>query len=258
MLVRNHLHDGPIIKSNSRRDVHLALSGERFCSGSVRLKWISLQARRLSSLYIMLPASANNYASLQVHHQANSRKNVPLSINSTFTASFSQSPVPNFIITTHYIYLVCCGLIATMLLIRFTLLAAVLETGAFALAVSTAFSAPTPTLAPRETATGTTTSAIEFMTTNYITIPGITNDHVTLSPQTISIAVPTCIQTITPDKNGYVSPGTCHALYDYYPSFTAALAFSVIFGMLTIAHIAQAALFKTVASSLHALNIESS
>ncbi|KAH8775981.1 RTA1 like protein-domain-containing protein, partial [Hyaloscypha sp. PMI_1271] len=78
-----------------------------------------------------------------------------------------------------------------------------------------------------------------------ITIPGITNAHVTLSPQTISIAVPTCIQTITPDKNGYVSPGTCHALYDYYPSFTAALAFSVIFGMLTIAHIAQAALFKT-------------
>jgi hypothetical protein len=145
-----------------------------------------------------------------------------------------------------------------MLLIRFTLLAAVLETGAFALAVSTAFSARTPTLAPRETATGTTTSAIEFMTTNYITIPGITNDHVTLSPQTISIAVPTCIQTITPDKNGYVSPGTCHALYDYYPSFTAALAFSVIFGMLTIAHIAQAALFKTVASSLHVLNIESS
>jgi len=168
MLVRNHLHDGPIIKSNSRRDVHLALSGERFCSGSVPLKWISLQARRLSSLDIMLPASANNYSSLQVHHQANSRKNVPLSINSTFTASFSQSPVPNFIITTHYIYLVCCGLIASMLLIRFTLLAAVLETGAFALAVSTAFSAPTPTLAPRETATGTTTSAIEFMTTNYI------------------------------------------------------------------------------------------
>ncbi|KAE9364408.1 RTA1 domain-containing protein [Stipitochalara longipes BDJ] len=83
------------------------------------------------------------------------------------------------------------------------------------------------------------------MTTNYITIPGVTNDHVTLAPQTISVAIPTCIQTITPDKNGYVPPGTCNALYDYYPSFAAALVFSVLFGILTIAHISQAALFKT-------------
>jgi hypothetical protein len=130
-----------------------------------------------------------------------------------------------------------------MLLLRFTLLAAVLETGASALALSTTFSAPTLTLAPRAAAT---TSAIEFMTTDYITIPGVTNDHVTIAPQTLNIAVPTCIQTITPDKNGYVPPGTCNALYDYYPSFAAALVFSIFFGMLTIAHISQAAFFKTV------------
>ena len=143
-----------------------------------------------------------------------------------------------------------------MLLLRFTLLAAVLETGTSALAVSTTFSTPTPTLAPRDTATDTaTTSAIEFMTTNYITIPGVTNDHVTLAPQTISIAVPTCIQTITPDKNGYVPPGTCNALYDYYPSFTAALVFSILFGILTIAHISQAAFFKTVRCSVQVSNI---
>jgi hypothetical protein len=84
MLVRYHFYDGPIIKRNSWRDVHLAVSGESFCSGSARLKWISLQARRLSSLYIMLPTSANIYSSLQVHHQANSRKIAPLSINSNF------------------------------------------------------------------------------------------------------------------------------------------------------------------------------
>ena len=132
-----------------------------------------------------------------------------------------------------------------MLLTRFTLLAAVLKTGASAIALSTTFSAPTPTLAPRDTPTDST-AAIEFMTIDYITIPGVTNDHVTLAPQTISIAVPTCIQTITPDKNGYVPPGTCNALYDYYPSFAAALTFSVFFGMLTIAHIWQAAFFKTV------------
>jgi len=134
-----------------------------------------------------------------------------------------------------------------MLLLRFTLLAAVLGRGTSGLAVSTPFSTPTPTLAPQHTATDTaTTSAFEFMTTNYITIPGITNDHVTRAPQTLSIAVPTCIQTITPDKNGYVPPGTCNALYDYYPSFTAALVFSILFGILTVAHISQAAFFKTV------------
>ncbi|PMD21554.1 hypothetical protein NA56DRAFT_571735 [Hyaloscypha hepaticicola] len=83
------------------------------------------------------------------------------------------------------------------------------------------------------------------MTVDYITLPGVTNDHVTLAPQTISIAIPTCIQTITPDKNGYVPPGTCNALYNYYPSFVAALIFSCFFGMLTVAHIWQAAYFKT-------------
>jgi hypothetical protein len=140
-----------------------------------------------------------------------------------------------------------------MLLTRFTLLAALLETGTSAFALSTTFSVPSPTLAPRDIATDIT-SAIEFMTTNYITIPGVTNDHVTLAPQTISIAVPTCIQTITPDKNGYVPPGTCNALYDYYPSFAAALVFSIIFGMLTIAHIGQAVFFKTVDSSIRALD----
>jgi hypothetical protein len=100
-------------------------------------------------------------------------------------------------------------------------------------------------LISRETPTDST-SAIEFMTVDHITIPGVTNDHVTLAPQTISITIPTCIQTITPDKNGYVPPGTCNALYNYYPSFVAALIFSCFFGMLTVAHIWQAAYFKTV------------
>jgi len=146
-----------------------------------------------------------------------------------------------------------------MLLLRFTLLAAILETGTSALAVSTTFFAPTPTIAPRDTATTIpTASAVEFMTTNYITIPGVTNDHVTLAPQTLSIAVATCIQTITPDKNGYVPPGTCNALYDYYPSFTASLAFSILFGILTIAHISQAAFFKTVFCSILVSNIAQS
>ena len=120
-----------------------------------------------------------------------------------------------------------------------------------AVAVST-IPESTPTLNPRETTasqSASTTSAIEFITTQYITIAGQTNDHVTLNPQTIALALPTCIQTITPDKNGYVPPGTCGALYDYYPSFAAAVAFAVLFGMLTVAHIAQAAIFKKVSLS---------
>jgi hypothetical protein len=153
------------------------------------------------------------------------------------------------------IYLVCSALIATMLLLRFTMLSGfLLGSSVTAVAISTTIG-PTPIRSPRDATTSqpaSTTSAIEFITTQYITIAGQTNDHVTLAPQTITLALPTCIQTITPDKNGYVPPGTCGALYNYYPSFTAAVVFAVLFGMLTVAHIAQAAVFKKVGSA-HAL-----
>jgi len=86
------------------------------------------------------------------------------------------------------------------------------------------------------------------MTTKYNTIPGVTNAHVTQAPKTITIALPTCVQTIVPDKNGYVPPGTCNALYNYYPSFAAAVLFSILFGMLTVGHISQAAIYKKVRS----------
>lgn len=84
------------------------------------------------------------------------------------------------------------------------------------------------------------------MTTNYITIAGATDDHFTLPPKTISIVVPTCIATITPDKNGYVPPGTCNALWDYYPNFGAAVFFAILFGILTVIHIRQAMIHKKV------------
>lgn len=98
---------------------------------------------------------------------------------------------------------------------------------------------PTTTLVARQT-TSPTTSAIDFMTTQYITVGDPKNPH------TVAIAIPTCIQTITPDKNGYVPPGTCNALYDYYPSFAAAVVASATFGVLTVTHIAQAAIYKKV------------
>ncbi|KIW19615.1 hypothetical protein PV08_00188 [Exophiala spinifera] len=99
---------------------------------------------------------------------------------------------------------------------------------------------PTPT-----TSTPSTLGIVYFTSTEVITINGgVTNNHVTIAPQTIQIAIPTCLQTITPDKNGYVPPGTCNALWDYYPSFGAALVFAILFGILILVHIWQAVAYK--------------
>ncbi|KAI1408706.1 RTA1 like protein-domain-containing protein [Hypoxylon sp. FL1857] len=87
--------------------------------------------------------------------------------------------------------------------------------------------------------TAPTATGIDFLTTQHVTIDGFTDDYATVPAKTINIAIPTCVQTIKPDANGYLPPGTCNALWDYYPSFSAALAFTVIFGLLTLAHIYQ-------------------
>ncbi|GKT43617.1 putative lipid transporter atnI [Colletotrichum spaethianum] len=86
----------------------------------------------------------------------------------------------------------------------------------------------------------------DFITTKHITIPGVTNGYVNIPAKTIEIAIPTCIQTIEPDANGYVPPGECGAIWNYYPSFVAALVFAVLFGLLTAVHIWQAAKHKKV------------
>jgi hypothetical protein len=122
----------------------------------------------------------------------------------------------------------------------------VLQVAIFFSLLSTVFAIPTPSLLPtallipRQTSAPQSTPTLDpaplvsyFTTTKQITIPGVTNPHVTLPAKTIDITIPTCIKTITPDENGYVPPGTCGALYDYYPSFAAAVAAAVIFGILT-------------------------
>lgn len=55
----------------------------------------------------------------------------------------------------------------------------------------------------------------------------------------------TCIK-VARDKNGYVPPYACDAYYNFYPSFGAAIAGSVIFGISLIAHIGQAIVYKKV------------
>lgn len=105
-----------------------------------------------------------------------------------------------------------------------------------------------------------TTAAVDdidsFTTTILNIIPGMTDSYVTIHPQTIAIAIPTCHQTITPDHNGYVPPGTCGAIWTYYPAFKAAVAFTVMFALLLGVHLWQAIIYKKVRKSCHFLMTE--
>jgi hypothetical protein len=101
---------------------------------------------------------------------------------------------------------------------------------------------PVPTLFHRDDVVSPTPSPTptgNFITTKLITIPG----------GTITLPIPTCIQTIVPDKNGYVPPGTCGSNFAYYPSFVAAVATTIVFGVLTGIHIFLAAKWKAVSGA---------
>lgn len=95
---------------------------------------------------------------------------------------------------------------------------------------------PSPTLA----ADGT------FLTTEHIILDGVTNSHLTIPAKTINIVRPTCIQTLTPDENGHLPPGTCNAIWNYYPSFNAAVVFAVLFALVMAVHVWQAVRYKKV------------
>ncbi|MCJ1291596.1 hypothetical protein MMC34_003141 [Xylographa carneopallida] len=117
---------------------------------------------------------------------------------------------------------------------------------------SLAFSPTTPTnppLQPRVSIISIPPVSIPPITFTPITInppsiPHISIPTITLHSLTLHLPTPTCIPTITPDANGYVPPGTYHALYKYYPSFAAALVFSTLFGATTLLHIGQAVSHK--------------
>jgi hypothetical protein len=193
-------------------------------------------------------------------------QDISLSLRSTihlFALTYHGLSFDSFKISASTIYISCAALIATMLLLHIPIVASFLVTG---LPFTTAHllstnspatptilqtespatqtlvyrqASPTPTLPP-------TITGEYFMTTKYITIDGFTNDHATKHPETITLALPTCHQTIPPDNNGYLPPGTCGAMYNYYPSFAAAIVAAVVFGALTIAHTGLAAVYKKV------------
>lgn len=124
-------------------------------------------------------------------------------------------------------------------------------TTALALAIpsTTTPSPPSQTLIARDTTllpSPTLAADGTFLTTEHIILDGVTNSHLTLPAKTINIVRPTCIQTLTPDENGYLPPGTCNAIWNYYPSFNAAVVFAVLFALVMGVHVWQAVRYKKV------------
>ncbi|RGP76960.1 hypothetical protein FLONG3_4898 [Fusarium longipes] len=119
-----------------------------------------------------------------------------------------------------------------------------LLTSSFAAASPATQTQPHITLAARQPST--TEAPQEWFTTtkNIATIGGTTDEYYTRPAKTIQIVIPTCVQTFEPDENGYLPPGTCNANWNYYPNFSAAAVFAVLFAILTGAHIWQAARYK--------------
>jgi hypothetical protein len=48
----------------------------------------------------------------------------------------------------------------------------------------------------------------------------------------------------TPGLDGYVPAEACNAMWAYFPNFAAAIAFSVLFGILTVVHLCQAIVYR--------------
>ncbi|KXG53751.1 RTA-like protein [Penicillium griseofulvum] len=101
--------------------------------------------------------------------------------------------------------------------------------------------APQPEVFPRD---ATPTTATNPETTTATTTKDDFRFGFTLETLNLHLPTSTCTPTIAPDKYGWVPPSECDALYLYYPSFGAAIAASVIFGILTIAHLVQAIMYK--------------
>ncbi|KAF4445120.1 hypothetical protein F53441_10962 [Fusarium austroafricanum] len=70
-----------------------------------------------------------------------------------------------------------------------------------------------------------------------------TTTFISTATTTTSSATATCT-TAVPDRYGRVPVDACNSNYLFDPSFAANLAFCVLFGMTTMAHLVQAILFK--------------
>jgi hypothetical protein len=108
---------------------------------------------------------------------------------------------------------------------------------------SVAISSTIPTITKVET------TVLQVRDEVIITRDPITLPHATITNEPITLNLPPkCVQTDIPDSNGFVPVGTCGSNYNYYPSFGAAVAASILFGIVTVVHIVQAASYKKVRS----------
>lgn len=103
-----------------------------------------------------------------------------------------------------------------------------------------------------------TTSALSPRHEISITITPVSITPVSISPVSITpVSIPslslhlpvnTCTpgatSYATPASHGYVPAEACNALWQYSPSFATAIIFSVLFGALAIAHLAQALVYR--------------
>jgi hypothetical protein len=66
-----------------------------------------------------------------------------------------------------------------------------------------------------------------------------------MSSSTTGQTTTSCTSAV-PGKYGYVPPDACNSYYNYNPQFPAAVAVAILFGILTLAHITQAAIYRKV------------
>ena len=76
-----------------------------------------------------------------------------------------------------------------------------------------------------------------------ISIPPVSIPSLSLDLPT-NTCTPGAASYATPASHGYVPAEACNALWQYSPSFATAIIFSVLFGALTIAHLAQALVYR--------------
>lgn len=75
-----------------------------------------------------------------------------------------------------------------------------------------------------------------------------------ISSAATATSTATCV-TATPGKYGYVPPDACNSNYNYFPNYGAAIAVTVLFGLVTLAHVVQAFVYKRVSRIFSDLKI---
>lgn len=77
-----------------------------------------------------------------------------------------------------------------------------------------------------------------------------TTTTIAMAATTTSSSATASCTTAVPGKYGRVPIDACNAYYFFDPSFSANLAFAVLFGMTTMAHLVEAVIFKKVLQDL--------